>query len=83
MSKGKKQAKRDLYLQSIIFDKSFWTKLTSKAWLRRNQFKHGKVDVTKNFFRYRQLDPKLFKKGSFITKYISSTVALVEGELKK
>lgn len=45
-------------IQSLLFDKSKWTKLKAKEWAKRHGFKYGNVDVTDRYFRLRQFDPQ-------------------------
>ena len=40
-------------IQSIIFDRSFWTLQEAKAWLKKHNLKDD-VDVKPNTYRFRQ-----------------------------
>lgn len=43
-------------IQSIIFDRSFWTLQEAKAWLKKHNLKDD-VDVKPNTYRFRQKNP--------------------------
>jgi hypothetical protein len=48
--------------QSLLFDRaSGWTVNKSKTWAKSHGYKHGSVDVTDQYIRLRQFDPKGFK----------------------
>ena len=57
-------------IQSVIFEKKHWTIPKAEKYLKDNGYKttfYGKkVDITPNFYRYRQLAPSRFK--NYITK---------------
>jgi hypothetical protein len=44
-------------IQSIIFDKSIWSKPKAREWLKKNNFKFSKVDTTGVYHRFRQRKP--------------------------
>lgn len=44
-------------LQTILFDKSKWTKMQAIEWLVKHNYKHTKVDVTTDKLRFRQHEP--------------------------
>lgn len=69
-------------VQSIIFEKGTWTKKRAKEWLKKHDYKHGKVDTTENFYRYRQIDPKKFNKKSFRTIVFGKGIEAVIGKTK-
>jgi len=47
--------------QSLLFDRAAgWTVEKAKAWAKSHGFKSGKVDVTDQYVRLRQFDPKGF-----------------------
>lgn len=67
-------------IQSIIFNKQYWTIPESQKWLYDNNLKllKGKmIDITKNFYRFRIKDPKQFK--YFRTKKLNNHIDLVLG----
>jgi hypothetical protein len=46
-------------VQSLLFDRgSGWNESKSKAWAKAHGYKYGKVDVTDQYVRIRQSDPK-------------------------
>lgn len=51
-------------IQSVLLKKSYFNNNVHKAtkYLLKEGFKLKKLDITKNFYRYRQLDPNQFKK---------------------
>ena len=46
-------------LQSIIFNKNYNTLNDVVSFLYNNDYKFNKIDVTKNYYRARQLNPKI------------------------
>lgn len=44
-------------IQSIIFNRKFFSLIKARNWLRDHGFKYSKVDTTKNFYRFRQIPP--------------------------
>lgn len=64
-------------LQTIILRKPFFTKRTARAWVKRRKYKFSKIDETPRTFRFRQLNPKLFKR--FRTKVVNKNISLVIG----
>lgn len=44
-------------VQSVIFDKDFWTIKKSKDWLKKNKYKIKKIHTTDEYHRFRQLPP--------------------------
>lgn len=66
-------------VQSIVFDKSEWTKTQAVTWLKKHNFKTS-VDETRESLRYRQHDPRSYKR--FITKHEkhrTKTITLIIG----
>jgi hypothetical protein len=66
-------------VQTLLFDKDDFTKSDAKAWARENDFKHGKVDETDEYYRLRQRPPGEFKKSGFRTIDLSTGVKAVIG----
>ena len=65
-------------IQSVLFNKKGFTIKRAKAWLKRNNFKPiKKVDITKNFLRYRLTNPKKLKR--FRTVVVTRNIRLVIG----
>ena len=52
-------------IQSIIFNKKFYTPLQAIKWLDEHNYKHYKIDTTTNFIRFRQIDPLTLEKEGF------------------
>lgn len=64
---GRLKGQTTTSLQSVVFDKSKWTRAEATRWLQDNDLRHDKVDETDNSFRYRQRDPGDFTEGTFRT----------------
>ena len=52
-------------IQSIIFNKKYFTPLQAVSWLDEHDFKHYKIDITTNFIRFRQIEPLTLEKQGF------------------
>lgn len=51
-------------LQSIIFNKSMFTRSAALKWLNKHDYKTSKIDEAPHYYRARQLDPRyLFRQG--------------------
>jgi hypothetical protein len=48
-------------IQSILFDRAYYTEKSSRDWLVRHGYKTYKVDITGKYYRWRQFDPSEFK----------------------
>lgn len=70
-------------IQSVLIPKKNFTFQKAKKYIRDNNYIFKKVDITPNFFRFRQLEPELFDNKSYITKTLDNGVLLVIGDLKK
>ena len=44
-------------IQSVILDKNLFTLKSAYAWIIKHGFKYYKIDITKDKYRFRQLDP--------------------------
>jgi hypothetical protein len=68
-------------VQSVIFEKRYWTPARAQTWLREHGYKptfHGKdVDETATQYRFRQAPPQAFSK--YRTMRISPSIQLVLG----
>ena len=53
-------------IQSVLFDKHFYNVHTAVVWLKRHRYVHNKVDIRKNYLRFRQFDPLLNKQYRII-----------------
>lgn len=61
-------------LQTVLFPKKNFTMTEAIVWLHEHKYYAGKVDVGKNYFRFRQHDPT----GSqYYTVTLSNGVELV------
>lgn len=56
-----KRGPRTSKVQSVLFDKTLWTTTSAKRWLRDSGFKAPAVDRSKDYLRFRQLQPGRFK----------------------
>ena len=60
-------------VQSVIFDNKMYTIDDAKFLLKANDLKCKKIDITKNYIRFRQEDPKdLHKMGLYNVKTIQT-----------
>jgi len=65
-------------VQSVTFNKSIWTVVAARRWLRQHDFLPIKrVDKTPTLLRYRIKPPKQFKR--FRNKSIATGINLVVG----
>lgn len=64
-------------IQSVIIDKRVYSFAQAVNYVYLHGYKLKKVDETVNFYRFRQLDPELFKK--FYIKDLHNGVKLVIG----
>ena len=67
--KGYKSCKRGLELQSILFPRKRYSAGKARSWLKKKGRKYGKkrLDTTKNYHRFRQLEPNQCVRGSLRT----------------
>lgn len=71
--------------QSLLFSRTAgWTPSKAKAWAKSHGYRYGKVDVTDQYVRIRQSDPKGFKTKRTVTfgKGIRAVVAREEEGMK-
>lgn len=45
-------------IQSILFSRKYFTRRSSLDWLKNHHYKHHKLDITKDYIRARQFDPR-------------------------
>lgn len=64
-------------VQSVVFNKRYWTESRAIEWLLSAGFKAGKVDITDTQIRFRQTSPAKYKR--FTTKKIKPSVSLILG----
>ena len=73
-----KQINMSSTVHSVIFEKSYWTTQDARRELNKMGLKPIKhVDITKNYLRYRFVDPREF--DHFITKNTNKHMKLVIG----
>lgn len=63
-----------LKIQWILINRNKFTRLQAIAWIIKHGYKIKKVDITENFYRFRQLEPNW---KYYITKKISSGIEFV------
>ena len=50
-------------IQSVMFNRKIWTTKMARKWLKNKKWKAiKKVDITKNFLRYRLRRPHVYKR---------------------
>jgi hypothetical protein len=68
-------------IQSILFERSIWNLKNAKIWLLKHNYKtnfYGKqVDITPNYFRFRQTAPKY---ATYKTKSLNNGIILILGK---
>ncbi len=64
-------------IQSVLIDKRFYSLTQAINYINLHGYKLKKIDETTNFYRFRQLSPKLFKK--YFIKDLHNGVKLVVG----
>jgi hypothetical protein len=62
-------------IQSILFDRDYWTIPKAIHWLYHHGHVVRKVDTTERFFRFRQATPKTGLR--YITKKIPGHIELI------
>ena len=68
--------KDGLKIQSVLVSKNYADLQTAIAWCKKHGFKADKVDVTEDYFRFRQFSPRMCERGSF------RTIELEDGNVK-
>jgi hypothetical protein len=68
-------------VQSVLFPRGEWSPSEAREWLRRHALRGGEPDVTRGHLRFRQRDPRDFRRGTFRsipfgTSGISAVVAV-------
>lgn len=74
---------RSTTVQSLIFDKDYFTKSQAKRWAAQNEFVSTGVDTKENTYRIRQHDPSLSARGTFRTIDLTDGVQAVIGMPKR
>ena len=63
------RARRNMLIQTILFDNTLWNIKQARSWLRKHGLKYrDKVDETENYLRFRQIPPQ--KDWRYITKVL-------------
>lgn len=63
---------RGLEVQTLLFPRDTnWTAARARRWAGRHGFRSSKVDVTRDYYRVRNRDPRDFVDGSFRTIILS------------
>lgn len=62
-------------IQSILFPRYKFTINSAKQWIKKNNYKNKKIDITNNYIRFRQITPK--KNDKFRIKKLSNDVKLI------
>lgn len=53
-------------VQSVLLDKNFFTEKKANDWIKKHNFKIKKrIDITDNYRRYRQYEPKYLEDKGF------------------
>jgi hypothetical protein len=78
-------SKQTTIVQTLIFDKKHFTLAEAKKWVKDHGFKipNPGIDETDTSYRFRQIQPNRFKKGSFRTIKLATGVSAVIGRLKE
>jgi hypothetical protein len=64
-------------VQSLLFPRDKWTKVTARAWLKEHGYKSRSVDETSMYYRFRQEDPAQF--SVMRTKRFGDSIKAVVG----
>ena len=62
-------------IQTVLIPKEDFTLLEALQWLDDHNYAHKKVDITENFWRFRQMTPA--KGGRYETKTLPNGVEIV------
>ena len=46
-----------MLVQSVLFSRELWGEKGARSWLVKNGYHSGKIHMTKNVLRFRQLEP--------------------------
>lgn len=66
------------HIQAVNFNSNFWKSSEARTWLKHYGLTPlKKVHKTKNFLRYRIVDPRYFKR--FITKKLPDEIEFIIG----
>ena len=74
-----------MIIQSVLFSINFFTIPECIKWLRLHNLHYNKVDITKNYYRWRQINPLQLKHegySHYFTKPINNgKILLIEAYL--
>lgn len=73
----KPSIKKKYIIQSILFDKKIWNKSQSIDWLKNNNFFHDNIDITENYYRFRQYNPDDLHGRKYINKKFNNGIELI------
>jgi hypothetical protein len=62
-------------VQTVLFPREAFTVETAVQWLKDHHYRHLKVDITDDFYRFRQMTP--MKGGRYATVTLPNEVELV------
>jgi hypothetical protein len=67
-------------IQSILFDKKIYTQKQAIDFLIKNNYKHNKIDITKNHYRFRQIEPSSLSRAGYnkiVMKKIADGIEMI------
>ena len=64
-------------VQSVVFHRPKWTKITAKKWLKDNSFHYDSIDTKPTQIRFRQFNPEDFYNYHYISKNLKNTGILL------
>ena len=57
-------------IQSVLINNNIYTLDEATQWIKDNKFKIKQIDITDNYYRFRQLNPKYIERLGY-NKYIT------------
>lgn len=67
-------------VQSVLIPKDKYSKKEANKWIKNNGYIIKKIDITNNYYRYRQMEPELLIKDSYRTKTLNNGIILILGK---
>jgi len=67
-----------MVVQSVLFKSSVYTLNDCLEWLKSHNYNHNKVDIAKNFYRWRQVPPITLKRKGYLNY---RTISLNNGNI--
>ena len=52
-------------IQNVVFNKHNYTFHEAKTFIKKNGYKIGRIDITKNYYRFRQLEPTYLLQNNY------------------